>query len=77
MITDLGREAIKFGLKLHMGKTKVLTNCSVRRPSSITCCGQQAQDLDPTQAEKHLGRKLFADSFHDTELANRMASAWA
>ena len=27
MITDLSHEAVKYGLKLHMGKTKILTNC--------------------------------------------------
>ena len=77
MITDLGRESFKFGLKLHMGKTKVLTSCFAKRPSSITCCGQQVQVLDPTEAEKYLACKLSADSFHDTGLANRMACAWS
>ena len=38
MITDLALEAAKYGLRLHMGKTKVLTDCLSKRPSSITCC---------------------------------------
>ena len=77
MITDLALEAAKYGLRLHMGKTKVLTNCLSNRPSSITCCTQQIQVLDPSQAERYLGRKLSMDSYHDTEIANRVASAWA
>ena len=77
MIKDLGREAGKYGLKLHMGKTKVLTNCRHRRPSVLTCGEQQLQVLGMTEAEKYLGRKLATGSYHDTEVANRMASAWA
>ena len=77
MITDLGREAGKFGLKLHMGKTKVLTNCPVKRPLSITCCSQSVSVLDESQSERYLGRKLSCDSYHDTELSNRIASGWS
>jgi len=77
MIADLAREAGKFGLKLHMGKTRVLTNCGLNRPAHITCCGQQIQVLDASQSERYLGRKLSTDDYHDTELANRVASGWA
>ena len=77
MITDLAREAAKYGLKLHMGKTKALTNVMLRRPSYITCCEQQIQVLDASQSERYLGRKLSTDEYHDTELSNRIACGWA
>ena len=51
MIIDLGREAGKFGLKLHMGKTKVLTTCSVNRPSSISCCSQLVSVWQPDRSD--------------------------
>ena len=77
MIADLSREAGRYGLNLHMGKTKILTNSCTRRPKSIKCLGQDIQVVSATDAEKYLGRKLSLDRYHDTELANRVASGWA
>ena len=37
MIADLSREAGRYGLKMHMGKTKVLTTSVVNRPLHIKC----------------------------------------
>ena len=36
MIADLQSDAIKFGLKLHMGKTVVLTNRVIRCPATTS-----------------------------------------
>ena len=77
MITDLAAEASKYGLKLHMGKTKVLTNCTARRPSHIDCCGHPVKILEPGEAERYLGRKLSTACFHEVELQNRLACGWA
>ena len=43
----------------------------------MQCCGQKVKILDTDEAEKYLGRKLSTDSYHGTELNNRLASGWA
>ena len=77
MISDLKNEAAKFGLKLHMGKTVVLTNRAVGRPATISCAGQDIKVASPDDTEKYLGRKLSISAYHHTEFGNRLASAWA
>jgi len=62
MITDLGREAGKLALKLHMGKAKVLTNCLVKRPSSITCCSQSVYWMSLNRSA------ILVESFHVTAI---------
>ena len=77
MIGDVDREASKFGLKMHAGKTKVLTNDTTYRLSSVSCAGKDVQILQEGESEKYLGRKLSIDEYHNTELENRLASGWA
>ena len=77
MINDLCLEAAKYGLKLHMGKTVVLTNRGAGRPASINCGAQVVKVVGADDTEKYLGHKLSLSEFHATEFANRMASAWA
>ena len=77
MIADLSREAGRYGLKMHMGKTKVLTTSVVNRPLHIKCLDQSIQVVPEGETEKYLGRKLATDEYHDTELSNRMVSGWA
>ena len=76
MIADLEAEARKYGLKMHMGKTVVLTNACAR-PNSIRCAGHDVRALQQGESEKYLGRKLSLDDFHNTELTNRLAAGWA
>ena len=77
MISDLHAEASKFGLKVHAGKTRILTTDSsaTRRPCKLT--GHEVQVLPAGESEKYLGRKLSLDDFHGTELDNRLAMCWA
>ena len=60
MIEDLSKEAGKYGLKLHLGKTKVVTNTALCRPSSINCMGGSVQVLATNDSERYLGRKFSA-----------------
>ena len=77
MIAELAKEALKFGLKLHAGKTKILTNESTSRQTPVSCGGQDVHILQEGESEKYLGRKLSIDEFHNTELDNRLAMGWA
>ena len=76
MMTELQTAVGKVGLHLHMGKTKILTNCKDKRLSEITCRGQAVKILAASNAEKYLGRKLSTQDYHHVELENRLASAW-
>ena len=76
MINDLSQEAAKYGLKLHMGKTVVLTNRCAGRPASVKCGAQTVKVVGEDDTEKYLGHKLSVSDFHRTEFDNRLASAW-
>ena len=76
MLADLSVEAAKYGLKIHMGKTAILTNTAAKRPDSIECRGESVRVVQPEGAEKYLGRKFAMDKYHQTELAHRIASGW-
>ena len=80
MLTDLKKAALARGLKVHSGKTKVLTNeIEVRSrniPRHIDIDGEQYEVLAADGYTKYLGRKVsFVDS-HATEFDNRIAAAW-
>jgi hypothetical protein len=78
MIRQLKDEAAKYGLKMHTGKTKVLTNTAVRKRQSIAIGCDKIQILEPSSAmEKYLGRRLCMDTPHKTEVTNRIAAGWA
>jgi hypothetical protein len=76
MIRDLKSEAKKFGLILHPGKTKILTNADGKRPNHIDCDGQLVEILKEGGAERYLGRKLTIDDYHKTEVSHRIQSGW-
>jgi len=75
MIADLSCEARKFGLKLHAGKTVVMTTAAVQ-PQQLDCGGFIVKTLSATESEKYLGKKLSMEDYHDVELANRIAASW-
>ena len=77
MIADLSVEAARYGLKFHMGKTKVLTNAVITSSSRVKCGEHYVDIVEPEESEKYLGRKLSIGLFHRTELDNRIAFAWA
>ena len=80
MIQDLQKSAAKRGLKIHPGKTKVLTNASAvtgaRRPSDITVDAQQFAVLGYEESTKYLGRTVCYNDLHEAEFSNRVAAAW-
>ena len=56
MIRDLSVEAAKYGLKVHAGKTVVLTNTSLKRPAQLTC-GNMTVKVAPPNCKKTISRK--------------------
>ena len=75
MISDLDREAAKFGLKLHAGKTKILTN-SRTAPETLLCSSLAVEVVRADSPQKYLGRMLSIYDLHQTEISSRMACAW-
>ena len=78
MLHHLQASAAKFGLKIHFGKTKVMTWKSLAhsRPS-VSVGGESVTILDERASEKYLGRKLAFQSCQEVEIANRLAAGWA
>ena len=72
----LTRMCFQNGLKVHMGKTVMLTNDGTR-PAALRCGGHDVRVLQHGQSEKYLGRKFSVDSYHDTELQHRLGCGWA
>ena len=69
MIQHLRAEAATYGLKMHMGKNKVLTNSLPSFLRGNICIGQETVEVvAPSDAEKYLGRKLCATDAMEAEL---------
>ena len=78
MLSHLSVEAAKFGLRINFDKTKVLTwNDLSQGASSVNIGGRQVEILEESVAERYLGRKISCDGWHEAELSNRIAAAWA
>ena len=76
MIADLRSESAKYGLKLHLGKTRILTNSGRTVPEVVHCRGLQVRTLPAAESEKYLGRALSTLDFHEKELTNRLNCGW-
>ena len=76
MLDSLRVEASKYGLELHMGKTKILPmrECS---DASVKVGNSLVSILAPSDAERYLGRKLSMGNYHEVEVTNRISAAWA
>ena len=77
MISDLAREAAKYGLKVHMGKTVVLTNTLQEAMQTVKCMGQNVRVAGGHEAERYLGMKMAMAEHHLTEVVNRLSSILA
>jgi len=81
MLQDLSLEAAKVGLKLHMGKTKILSSrqerhgCLAQR--NVEVLGEKIEVLSASEGTIYLGRFLNFERFHDAELDNRINRGWA
>ena len=67
MISDLKQHAARFVLRIHMGKTAVLTNAPGERPDAIKCGDASVKVVPRGGAEKYLGRKLSINRKSQTE----------
>ena len=78
MLQDLSVAAAKYGLKIHFGKTRIMTWGNLAKPhTTIRVDSEDVKILEEKESERYLGRKLsIADSMR-TELRNRIASGWA
>ena len=78
MLVDLQTFSRKYGLKIHLGKTKVMTwNALVCGSPFVLLGGDRVEILEETCSERYLGRKLCFSSSMETELNNRIAAGWA
>ena len=68
MMCKLQDEALKFGLQMHCGKTKVLTNTATSDGDKIAVNGRDIDVLSQKASEKYLGRRLCMGEPHQAEL---------
>ena len=73
MITHLRCEAEKFGLKVHLGKTKILTNCTdTVQQRDADVCGDKVHVVPPGECERYLGKLVCLEASQEAELKNRI-----
>ena len=81
MLEDLAKEADGVGLKLHMGKTKILSTRKERRgclaQRYVEVLGERIEVLPFREGTLYLGRTVSFSRFHDTELDHRISRGWA
>ena len=81
MLEDLSAEARKARLKLHMRKTKILSNLPIRKgvlpQPAVKVEGQDVEVLPYHDGTMYLGRYVTFNDFHDAEIKHRMSKAWA
>ena len=77
LLNDLADVAGRYGLKLHFGKTVVLTNCTKNRPESLACKNGPVRVAKYGESERYLGRQIALPFCHEAELSNRLAVGWA
>ena len=81
MLQDLDERARAAGLKLHMGKTKILSNEAVRRgvlrQRDVQVGEGRVEVLAYGDSTPYLGRQLTFSEYHDVEINHRVSKAWA
>ena len=73
MLRDLIEESAKFGLEVHMGKTKVLNNSIGinTQPGEIELSSGHVEVLGRGQSTMYLGRALNLRACQDTEIQDQ------
>ena len=77
MLSNLRDEAAKYGLIMHLGKTKVLTTVELQTPLHVMVGVDAVEVLDRNRSETYLGQKLCLGSPHDAAFAHRLCAGWA
>ena len=78
MLHDLNFACGRYGLKIHLGKTKVLTWSALVHGAPFVCLGiDRVEILAEFESEWYLGRKWSFESCMETEFANRISAGWA
>lgn len=76
MLEDLAMEAQRVGLKLRMGKTKILLTRNERRgclaQRYVEINGEKVEVLTAAEGTMYLGRIVNFSKFHDAEIEHRI-----
>eukprot|EP00959_Pyramimonas_sp_CCMP1952_P419943 8795847-Pyramimonas_sp.AAC.1 len=74
MLDPLGAHAARYGLRLHLGNTQLLTN-NVRTKGILALFDDiEVHIILPGASEKYFGRVVNAVEYHEAELTSRMSS---
>ena len=76
MLSDLQSTAAGYGLKVHLGKTKIITSLA-HSCQHVKVGANMVANLQDGESVRYLGRKLTFFDYHGTEFRNRIACAWS
>eukprot|EP00959_Pyramimonas_sp_CCMP1952_P453250 9467921-Pyramimonas_sp.AAC.1 len=81
MLGDLSEFAAECGLKIHMGKTKLMSNVQQRRgvlrQRHVKVGEGQVEVPSIGDRTAYLGRQLTFGDYHDKEIRHRISKGWA
>ena len=77
MLCQFKRSTEKVGLRIHPGKTKVLSNESSNIRKEIEIDDIKVEILTREESAKYLGRMVTFQQQETTEIRNRTRAAWA
>ena len=78
MLGHLAQQSSHYGLRMHFGKTKVMTWNSLSKGNLLIPIGDRTVDIiDEMVAEKYLGCSVSLGGGQQVELNNRISASWA
>ena len=77
MLCDFKHSTEKVGLKIHAGKTKILSSQSPNSRKEIEIDNIKFEILSEEDSTKYLGQTITFQQQEKTEIKNRIGAAWA
>ena len=77
MLCDFKRSTEKVGLKIHPGKTKILSNQSSNSRKEFEIDNMKVEILTKEESTNYLGQAITFQQQETTEIKNRIRAAWA
>ena len=76
MLCDFKHSTEKVGLKIHQGKTKILSSQSSNSRNEIEMDNIKVERLTKEESTKYLGQMVTFQQQETNEIKNRIRAAW-
>ena len=77
VLVHLRDEAVKYGLIMHLGNTRILTTNSFVNPLHVKVGVDEVEVLDCYRSSTYLGQKICLGSWHDVASVHRLRAGCA